>query len=294
MKSILFRAYAAFASFVSRLGLRNSRAARAAHRFIYRTSKPSRVTVHGLTLYVHPSDTVIADRLIRSGTWEPFETEVFLEQVSRTAGIVVDIGANIGYYTLLAARRGAAVVAFEPDPENAALLRKNVRENGFEASVEVVQKAVWDRTGSERLYTSPDNRGDHRLYSSGDDRESLVCDTVRLDDFFGSRDTPIGLVKIDAQGAEGRVLKGMRRTLERNRSAALLIEFSPNLLALLGDDPDEGLADLARHGFDLFVIDEEHARLEPLDIRRVPTDGVNLLCLPRGRSPFARPTVAVR
>src|SRR5512138_2867115 len=100
----------------------------AAYRAIGRTLSPPTAQVHGQTMYLDPGDSM---GLAIQGTYEPEETEAVLRSV-KSGMVVVDIGANIGYYTLLFARLvgpQGRVIAFEPDPATFALLKKNVDSN---------------------------------------------------------------------------------------------------------------------------------------------------------------------
>ena len=87
-----------------------------------------------LSLQVHGQrDKVISERLRREGVWEPYETHLVLNLLE-PGGVFVDVGANLGYFSILAAacvgERGR-VYAFEPDPDNFALLQANSETNGF-------------------------------------------------------------------------------------------------------------------------------------------------------------------
>src|SRR5262249_36182110 len=152
-----------------------------------------------------------------NGVYEPFETGLLQNQL-RPGDVVVDVGANIGYYTLLFARcvgpRGR-VFAFEPDQTNFDLLRRNVERNGY-TNVTLVRKAVAAQSGKLRLYLCEDNKGDHRTYDSHDGRPSLEIDAVSLDDYFAGERGSIALIKMDIQGAEEGALRGMRRLLADN------------------------------------------------------------------------------
>lgn len=136
--------------------------------------------------------------------------------------VFFDIGANVGFFTLIG---GAAVgsegqvAAFEPEPGNAAAIRRNLALNGFSNS-QVFEAAVAAKNGRERLWTTA-HPGGHTLESAGrpeDQCSSLEVDVVAIDPLVASgRLRPPDLVKIDVEGAELAVLEGMRQTLERAR-----------------------------------------------------------------------------
>jgi FkbM family methyltransferase len=223
------------------------------------------VKVHdGHTLFLDPCDSL--GLAWSKGNYEPFETEL-LKQHVRRGDVVLDVGANIGYYSLLFARLvgpEGKVFAFEPDPTNFGLLTRNVRRNGY-ANVVAVPAAVGDRTGKLRLYLCEDNRGDHRTYDSGDGRPSVEVDVVRLDDYLKDFERPVAFVKMDVQGSEPAALAGMDGLLRRNPRLKLATEFWPFGLHRSGSSAEGFLRALAGHGFALQVIDEAGQRVAPAD-----------------------------
>src|SRR5579863_1663592 len=199
----------------------------------------SHAWVYGHRMILDPDDTVVSRRLCAEGSFEHRETELVLQEVRR-GDIVADLGANIGYYTLLFARQTGPqghVYAFEPDPHNFSLLRRNVLQNGY-ANVTCVPCAVSDRSGSVRLYRNDGNRGDHRVYDSHDGRSSLDIPCLALDDYFAEIDRPVNFIKMDIQGAEAGALRGMQRLIERGAADLRIVtEFWPRGLTLCGDNP---------------------------------------------------------
>jgi tRNA G37 N-methylase Trm5 len=107
------------------------------------------------------------------GVYEEYETDLIKKEIDR-GDVVLDLGANIGYYTLLFAKKvgdEGRVYAFEPDPTNFSLLKKNVEINGYR-NVVLIQKAVSNKNGKLKLYLNEDNKGDHRFYNSHDGRKN--------------------------------------------------------------------------------------------------------------------------
>ena len=138
---------------------------------------------------------------------------------------VLDIGANVGYYTaLLADRVGPAghVTAFEPEPGNHAVLRRTIAVNGF-PNVEAVQGAVSQSSGESFLFLSELNQGDHRLYATAG-RRRIAVPILAIDSFLPP-ETLIDFVKMDIQGSEGLALRGMLQTLRRSPNIQILTEF---------------------------------------------------------------------
>jgi len=223
----------------------------------------SRSRVFGHEMFLDPSDSIVSPFLLRDGYFEPYETALIASQI-RPGDVVLDIGANIGYYTLILARlvgETGRVYAFEPDPTNFELLKKNVRANGYQ-NVVYIKKAVSDRSGPLSLYLCPDNKGDHRIYDSRDDRASITVEAVTLDEHFADFQGQINFIKMDIQGAEGRAIKGMLRLLDCHRETSMITEFWPAGLHRSGVPAQVYLSDLERLGFQLFRIDEDEETTE--------------------------------
>ena len=155
---------------------------------------------------------------ILGGSYEPEQTRLFEEHV-RPGHTVLDVGAHVGYYTVLSAvlagERGA-VWAFEPNPVNAAFLRRHAEINGL-ANVRVTEAAVSDANGSAR-FGFGSGSGTGHLAADG----TVEVRTVRLDDFCSEHGIAPSAVKIDVEGAEGAVLEGARDTLARHRPVLFL------------------------------------------------------------------------
>ncbi len=227
----------------------------------------SQAWVYGHHMRLDPDDTMASPELSDTGTHEPFQTEFMLQQI-RPGDTVLDIGANIGYYTLLFARQvgpQGCVFAFEPDPRNFALLKLNVRQNGY-TNVTLVQKAVAAQSGQLRLFRNPGDRGDHRIYDSNERRESVAVEVVTLDEFFADHRGRIAFAKMDIQGAEGAAIEGMKQVLSRNRDMRIVMEFWARGLGMCGYDPEQFLRKLLQMGYHIQVIDEKSQQILPLDI----------------------------
>lgn len=211
-------------------------------------------------------DLHISEAIVRYGCWEPFVTDL-TRRLLRCGETYVDVGANIGWFTLVAGRlvgsRGK-VFAFEPEPENASWLRHNVRLNGLEC-VRIETSAADRRTGEGWLHRSADNLGDHRIFPSSDLDAPIPIECVRLDDYFASEPGPLDFVKIDTQGAELRVLEGFAARLARDRPT-VLTELWPYGLRQAGENRAaerllEAFDALGRGNFRLI----RGAALEPVD-----------------------------
>jgi FkbM family methyltransferase len=208
------------------------------------------IDVHGHVINVDDDDYL---GLTITRIYEPDVTRFFQAHVL-TGQVAVDVGANIGYFTLLFARLvgpSGRVIAFEPHAGNFRLLESNVAANGY-ANVELRQQAVGDRTGSAPLYLSSVNPGDHRLVGRGGG-ESLTVDVVALDHKLPELRGKLDWVKIDVQGGELDVLNGMRSLIRTSPNLTIVLEFAPIALEEFGAEPGQLLGLLQEAGFDVLA-----------------------------------------
>jgi FkbM family methyltransferase len=158
------------------------------------------------------------------GDAEPRIQKVLAERL-KPGDIFFDLGANIGLFTLLAARIVGAtgeVFSFEPDSQNAARLRRNVERNQF-ANVTIIEAGVWSSTGKLNFLaaeaTSPD-RGVGTFMQSGPSEElnhsGTLASCVALDDFARTAPPPTA-IKCDVEGAELEFLRGAQATVQKFR-----------------------------------------------------------------------------
>lgn len=165
--------------------------------------------------------------LRRQGVWEPLETREFIAGINPNS-VVVDAGAYVGYYTLIAAHLApvGVVYGFEPDPQSHRLLQWNVRHTfgNNVANIRLFNAALADTGGVRMLNQSPTNRGDQRLYDSHDGRESALVQVVRLSDIV--QPDSIDLLKMDCQGSELMILRGAGLR-HRKPGLKVLMEFWP-------------------------------------------------------------------
>ena len=241
------------------------------------------INAYGSLLKLDPKDSLF----LGSHDYEIYETRLALG-LARPGDVAVDVGAMIGYYTMIFAHRVGStgrVYAFEPDPENFALLQENIRMNEYE-HVSARQAIVGDETGRAKFFPAPQEyKGDARAYAHGD-RGGIEVDVVRLDDVV---EGPVDLVKVDVQGYEAHVLRGMGALIERSPQLTMLFEFTPVSLKEAGSDPKQVLDDLRGHGFRLFEISEEAKRTRSVEVDELVAraqDGgdlvggyTNLLCV---------------
>lgn len=196
--------------------------------------------------------------------------------------VVLDVGAFLGYYTLVAAERcgpSGKVFAFEPDPRNFAYLLRNVKENGFTDRVATLRTAAADRSGTKPFFLDTGDRSQSSLAFRRLWGRRIEVDCVRLDEWLASGPAP-DVIKMDIEGGELLALNGMEETIRRSGSPiTLFIEYYPAALRAAGGSGTQLLARLAHLGFDVKQIDEEGRMLSRVDprIRRGRT--TNLYCV---------------
>lgn len=248
---------------------RRSSAARLYHRWASAAARLDYVDdVQGHRMHLDSRDSL---RLSVARMYEPVVTELFRREV-RPGQTALDLGANIGYFTLILAGRvgpSGRVVAFEPDPTNFSLLERNVAANGY-TNAQLVRRAVWSRTGPLTLFLNEENRGDHRAYDTAEGRASVQIEAVTVDDNFGGDPPSVDWIKMDVQGSELHALRGMQRVLERSPTLTIVTEFWPSALARSGAGaPADLLHELSRLGFTFEIVDEASGRLEVTTIERL-------------------------
>ena len=190
--------------------------------------------------------------------------------------VVVDVGANIGTFTLYAARQLAGrgkIYSFEPTPRTYRILEENVQVNGFRelGLIELHQSAVSDRAGKATLVVFKQDSGHNTLFDDGaaldggGGAERVEVPTVPLDEIL--RNEPrVDVVKIDAEGAEPLILRGMREIVARSPGIRILMEFAPVHLRRAGVDPLAFLDEIASMKFEWRRIHDETG--QPMDASR--------------------------
>lgn len=209
-----------------------------------------------LLIGVPSGDWRLAAYLSLGGHFE-YGTEILYRTVIRSDMVVVDIGANVGIYTLHALKAGAEVYAFEPTPETFNILRHNVALNGFEYSpkVHLYNSAVSDREEMTEFAVVSNSCGHNSMFRENKDDKIIRVPTVRLDDTLDG--IKIDCFKVDVEGAEMLVLNGMESLLKNNASVVGFVEFAPGNLRRSGIEPRDLYDRLNQMGFrDIRLIDE--------------------------------------
>lgn len=233
------------------------------------------IHVQGNKMFIDVADSSPALRI----TFQAYAMNLVHEEVTtklfrkivRKGDTVLDLGANIGYFTLMAARAVGVegkVYSFEPEPKNFEYLKKNIEVNEF-AQATANQKAVSDQNGTTRLYICAYDSGHHTI-NKYDGIEAIArgrpfaktaidIETVRVDDFLSEHGVGrVDVIKMDVEGAEALVLNGMRETL-LNNDVKVFLEFFPILMTKMGSDPKLYIESLLNDfGFDVYAIGHDY------------------------------------
>ncbi len=236
-----------------------------------RKTKPDKIIFRGRLIYLDSNDNL---ELSIWGENHPALPEIrVIEENIASGDVVADVGANIGLMTIfMAGKAGPSgkVFAFEPSPGNVSLLQKNISANNLK-NVEVIPKAVSDKSSKIKLFLSDFNLGDHRIYDPEKSikeldmngavydkivsscRGALEVEAVALDDFFRQA-LKLDFIKIDVQGAEALVLAGMEKILHANPNIKISMEFWPAGIKMAGSDPGLLLKNLSNMSFRFYEI----------------------------------------
>ena len=274
IRLILFNFLEKNLSFFSKLGInRKTPGVLRVYNFLFKKFWPFNeiIETQGSRMYVNIDGEDISMRNTFKGyasnlIHEKNTTDLF-KKVIKEGNVVVDLGANIGYFTLLAAKLvgpEGRVFAFEPEPKNYSYLIKNIELNNYN-NIQFFQKAVADKNGKTRLYICDYDTGHHTInqyngieaYSRGrlTKEHSIEVETITLNDFFKNREETIDVIKMDVEGAEALALAGMDKILGKNKKLKMFIEFFPLLIEKMGSSPDEFIRKLLEnYGFSIYMI----------------------------------------
>jgi FkbM family methyltransferase len=216
----------------------------------------------GLRLFVDLNDAHIGLNVV-AGSYEPDERKFILE-ILKAGDIAIDIGANIGFFSMLMADRVGPtghVYAFEPLPRNASLLEQSVAENDFQGLITTERSAIGDHVGKLELISPivTDNWGGPYLrigqavVPSG--HQLTMVPVIKLDEYPLRR--PVSFIKLDAEGAELLALRGAR-TLLKTDQPTVLAELNETQMRIVSESSTtEMIREMADVGYRCFPLTED-------------------------------------
>lgn len=238
-------------------------------------------TKSGFKMFVDSRDVSIAPHLILEGVYEE-HTDAVLRRIVKPGMHVVEIGANVGLFTLLMARRVGArgsVYAFEADPTLAQIATDNLEVNGLGHIGSIDARAVSKADGTLTFRAALRHRGGGTLVHdlqqipelTESERETITVQSVTLDHFLADHRRKIDFLKIDAEGAEADIIRGGQSVFANARyPITIMMEFAPAFMRKAGIDPAAQLQELAGANFRFSRVDDRRRRL-------IPTDSADLL-----------------
>lgn len=229
-------------------------------------------TIWGHKMYVDTRDLSLAPHILVEGYWEMWVTKFIVGQV-KEGMTIVEVGTNIGYYSvLLTAKIGQTgrFYGFEANPEVYETLFRNLAVNGLIDRATLVNKAVYSQSqtlkfsrlkrhqGSSTILELPERFAQHYM----DEVEVIEVPAVSLDDFFADKSPRVDLLKMDAEGSEALIFKGMKKLIKGNPQLKILFELAPGSIHGTGEDPKAFLSELTTLGFHLYRIQYDAMPIE--------------------------------
>lgn len=273
MKKYLYALYQRFVNLLWGTGLGKITPIFWIYSFLFKLLRPTEaiMEIEGSKMYSSIKGMPVSfNRMFQAymvkGGWEAETTRLF-KQLAKEGDTIVDIGANLGYYTLLASKivgDSGKVYAFEPDPTNYKVLSSNIELNGCK-NIITEQKAVSDANGKVTLYLDSKDVGAHTIYKNGKTKKSVTVDSVTLDEYFKGKEYPINIIKMDIEGAEMAAIRGMEKIIELNDDLKIFTEFHLPWIRRAGVLPEYFIAQLLEHyKFSITVIHDytRHIRTE--------------------------------
>ena len=265
-------------------GLGKTKPGRLFLKIITRMFRSDFVEVQGHKMFLHPGN----DDYSLYGVYGELDTKTVKSEINE-GDIVVDVGASIGYYSLIFARAVGTkghVFAFEPRPERFELLKKNIEINGYH-NVTIEQMAVLDQNGETDFFYSKNQTTGFKLEVSEKDKnivsEKAIAKTVRLEDYFKEKNmlNKIKFIKSDVDGPELAVLKSAGCILE-NKDLKVFFEWNYKYMKIAGDDPEEVLELLHKNNFKFYspnFKNNEFSLIKKNDLlNSTISSEVNILC----------------
>ncbi len=249
------------------------------------------------TMRVHSDNELLSNIIRGKGRYSTADQQVF-HQLLKPGGVFVDIGANIGWYSLVAGTvlgPNGLIYAIEPEPKNLELLEINLHR-ACSTPFKILPFAIGEESSSAELFLSADNFGDHSLLQKGyktSTREKVEIEIRRLDELLSTEEfLQVQLLKMDTQGYEPRILSSLTSLLKTHRPP-MMVEFSPSHIYECGSSPFEIFAFLENHHYlPLHIHDDAPAgqsAVTPLSIEglfqhtknlRGANYGIDLLLMP--------------
>lgn len=210
------------------------------------------------------SDPALSGYLAEGVLPEP-GTIAFVEQLLQPGDRFLDVGAGVGLYTVIAARkvgRTGSVLAIEPTPATLRALRFCSEINQVADIVDIREVAAGRRSEERELFEGGTS-GQNSLFQTGEAKRSIKVGVKSLDELVAPA-TTFALAKIDVEGSEIDVINGMRRILKDNPNMPVVAEFNPAEIFSSGRTPESWLESVRSLGFQIYEIDDATLKVQHL------------------------------
>ena len=251
------------------------------YKYLTSKLKPDFIIINNIKYFLDKHDSL---GLSITNIHEKTETELVKQEIHE-GDYVVDVGAHIGYFSLIFSKivgKQGKVFSFEAEPSNFEILKKNLEENNIQ-NVICENIAISDKIGKIKLFTSESSTGNRLFSSKGSNFIEVESNT--LDNYFGTKIKNIKFIKLDIQGGEPLAIKGMEKIIENNNSLKIMLEWWPNGIKKLGENPESHLELLEGVGYQILEIDDKNRKIIPTNIKELvkkysntKIEDINLLC----------------
>ena len=225
------------------------------------------INVHGSKMFLNLKDPAM--RAYALGIYEYWKTLFFMDFI-KPGMTVIDIGANKGYFSLLAAKilnGKGRILSFEPEPGNCFWIRKNIEANDYKI-IKLFQIALSDKEGKADLFLGK-TEGAHSLNKSWQslrsEKRAITVETRKLDSILKEENiNEVDFIKIDVEGAELEVLIGSQDYLKNKKNLVITMDIHP------GVNRNEIYNLLSRNGFKIYSIEKRHKTISKEDFVNGP------------------------
>ena len=186
------------------------------------------------------------------------ETVTLITKLIKPGMKIINIGANIGYFTILLANLvgpSGKVFSFEPHPENFEFLRKNLEINNC-TNVESIMKAISNKNEKTTLLHSTSSAWHSLGTKEGPGFKRIPVETITIDDFLKDLDIEIDFVIMDAEGSETNIIQGMTKTLQKNPHLEIIAEYNPATLEFVDSSGMDLITIIKKIGFSIYLIEK--------------------------------------
>lgn len=225
---------------------------------IIKLTIPKELNITEGKIILNQQDVAVSG-MLALGAFEPYQMALF-RQIIKPGMTVVDIGANIGLYSVIAGKlvgKDGKVFSFEPEKNNYEFLNRNIEANNLN-NVFPNKTAVSSEKSTKNLFLFSENTGSYSLVDNRKTNVSVPVQTDTLDNLLKQLSTnKVDVIKMDIEGAEYKAFEGMIQTINNSANLKMMIEFFPNAIRRFNQDPLQFLNTIKSLGFKISEINED-------------------------------------